>query len=208
MSPRCFLLALVLACPLVAGANQAERKQSELAALKQRLQALQQEFQQTQTQRREAADELRASEVAVSSGLRQLRQIDGERRQTESTLDALARQSEDVSARIRRQQDRLAQSLKGAYQRGQADALKLLLNGANPNQTARDMRYLAYLSRAQQAQVASLRADLARLAALQQQTRDKTNQLAQLRDARVAEQEKLLADKRAREELLQKLAAQ
>lgn len=193
---------------MAAGANQAASKQSELDALKQRLHALQQDFQQTQTQRREAADGLRESELAVSSGIRQLRRLDGERQQTETTLDSLTRQIDDVSVRIRNQQHTLAQSLKGVYQRGQGDALKLLLNGADPNQSARDMRYLAYLSRAQQAQVESLRADLARLAALQQQARDRTHRLAQLHEARAAEQEKLLADRRAREQVLQKLALQ
>ncbi|KAB2325570.1 peptidoglycan DD-metalloendopeptidase family protein [Betaproteobacteria bacterium SCN1] len=208
MNPRSLLLALLLTCPLVAGANQAERKQSELDALKLRLQTLQQEFRQTQVQRRDAADELRESELAVSNGLRALRQIDGERRQTEITLDALSRQIDEVSVRIRTQQAHLAQALRGVYRRGEGDALKLLLNGADPNQSARDLRYLAYLSRAQQAQVAALRADQAQLAALQQAARDKTDQLAALRSVRVSEQEKLLADKRAREQVLQKLATQ
>jgi septal ring factor EnvC (AmiA/AmiB activator) len=202
------LLAVTLAWPLAAGANQAASKQSELDALKQRLQSLQQEFQQTQAQRREAADGLRESELAVSSGVRQLRQIDGERQQTETTLESLNRQADAVASRIRQQQARLAQSLRGAYQRGQGDALKLLLNGEDPNQSARELRYLAYLSRAQQAQVAALRADLAQLAALQQQTRDKTDRLAQLRSTRALEQEKLLADKRARAQVLQQLSAQ
>ncbi len=205
---RSLLAVLILAWPLAASANQAASKQSELDALKQRLQALQSEFQQTQAQRREAADGLRDSELAVSSGVRQLRQIDGERQQTETTLERLNREADALSVRIRQQQDRLAQSLKGAYQRGQGDALKLLLNGEDPNQSARDLRYLAYLSRAQKAQVESLRADLAQLAALQQETRDKTARLEQLHSARTAEQEKLLADKRAREQVLQKLAAQ
>ena len=208
MNPRGLLLALLLVCPLVAGANQAERKQSELDALKRRLQTLQQEFRQTQAQRREAADELRESELAVRSGPRALHQIDGERRRTETTLEALSRQIDDVSVRIQAQQARLARTLKGAYLRGEGDALKLLLNGADPNQAARDLRYLAWLSRAQRMQVETLRADQARLAGLQQAARDKTDRLAQLRSARVSEQEKLLADQRARAQVLQKLATQ
>ncbi|MEW6119963.1 MAG: peptidoglycan DD-metalloendopeptidase family protein [Pseudomonadota bacterium] len=202
------ILALALVWPLAVGANQAERKQSELDALKRRLQTLQQEFTATQAQRKDAADELRASELAVSSGLRQLRQLDGERQQTETTLDALTRQIDATSKRIRAQQDRLARALKGSYQRGQADALKHLLNGGDPNQIARDLRYLAHLSRAQHEQVESLRADLSRLSELQQQAQEKTERLSRLRAERAAEQKKLLADKRTREALLQKLSVQ
>jgi len=199
---------LVLIWPLCASANQADRKQSELDSLKQRLQILQQEFRSTQAHRREAADELGQSERAISSALRQLRQLDGERQRAQTDLQALTQQTDATTARIRAQQAHLAQALKATYQRGQGDALKLMLNGADPNQAARDLRYLAHLSRARHETIEALRADLAKLAALQQQTEQKTTELTQLQMAREAEQKKLLADKRAREQVLQKLSVQ
>ena len=200
------LVLLALCGPLCVSANQADRKQSELDVLKQRLQALQQDFNATQAQRQEAADDLRQSERAISSAVRQLRQLDGERQRTQSDLQSLTQQADATSARIREQQAHLAQTLKGAYQRGQGDALKLMLNGSDPNQTARDLRYLAHLSRAQQGMIETLRADLAHLSALQQQATRKTTELAQLQAAHAAEQKKLLADKFAREQVLQKLS--
>ena len=208
MNFRPFLVLLVLIWPLCASANQADRKQSELDALKQRLQTLQQEFRTTQAHRREAADELGQSERAISSALRQLRQLDGERQRAQTDLQALTQQTDATTARIHAQQAHLAQALKAAYQRGQGDALKLMLNGADPNQAARDLRYLAHLSRARHETIEALRADLAKLAALQQQTEQKTTELTQLQMAREAEQKKLLADKRARERILQKLSVQ
>jgi len=205
---RPFLVLLALIWPLCASANQADRKQSELAALKQRLQTLQQEFRNTQANRQEAADELRQSERAISSAVRQLRQLDGERQRAQTDLQVLTQQADATAARIRAQQAHLAQALKAVYQRGQGDALKLILNDADPNQTARDLRYLAHLSRAQHVTIGALRVDLAKLSALQQQTEHKSTQLTQLQTAREAEQKKLLADKRAREQVLQKLSAQ
>ena len=208
MKARSWFVALALFAPLVAGANQAERKQTELDALKSRLQTLQKEFQATQSQRREATDELKSTEQAVSAGLRQLRELDGERQQTESTLEALKRQIQSVSAHIESEQARLARTLKSSHLRGEGDALKRILNGTDPNQTARDLRYLAALSRAQQAQVGQLRADLARLAELEQQAQEKTDALQRLRTAQAAEQEKLISERRAREAVLQKLSVQ
>jgi len=203
-----FLVLLLLWVPLDVSASQVDRKQSELDALKQRLQTLQQDFRDNQTHRQEAADELRQSERAISSAVRQLRQLDGERQRSQSELQSLTQHAAATSARIRTQQAHLAKTLKGAYQRGQGDALKLMLNGADPNQTARDLRYLACLSHAQQAMIETLRADLAHLSALQQQATQKTTELAQLQAAHEAEQQKLLADKRAREQVLQKLSVQ
>jgi murein hydrolase activator len=203
-----FFVFLALLGPLCASANQVDRKQSELDALKRRLQTLQQEFRDTQVHRREAADELRQSERAISDAVRQLRELESERQRAETDLQTLTQQADATAARIREQRAHLAQALKGAYQRGQGDALKLILNGADPNQTARELRYLAHLSRAQHAMIESLRADLDALTALQQQTAHKTAELAQLQAAREAEQRKLQADRLAREQVLQKLSAQ
>ncbi len=199
---------MVGAVPLGAGANQADRKQSELEALKRRLQTLQQEFRDMTAHRQETADELRQSERAISSALRQLHELDGERQRAQGSLHALSQQEAATAARIRAQQAHLAQALTAAYQRGRGDALRLILNGADPNQTARDMRYLAHVSRAQHAMIETLRADQARLVELRQQTAEESARLAQLRAAREAEQKKLLADKREREKTLQKLSAQ
>ncbi|MDO9221054.1 MAG: peptidoglycan DD-metalloendopeptidase family protein [Thiobacillus sp.] len=202
-------LALLALCwPMCAGANQVDRTQSELKALKQRLDTLQQEFHKTQTHRKEAADELRQSEQAISSGVRQLRVLDGERQRTQGELQTLTQQADATAARIRLQQASLAQALESAYRRGQGDVLKLMLNGADPNQVARDLRYLAYVSRAQHDQIEALRIEQAQLVALQDAAAQKTSQLTQLQAMRAVENQQLLADKRAREQVLNKLSAQ
>jgi septal ring factor EnvC (AmiA/AmiB activator) len=204
---RTILILLLLASPLCVSANQAASKQSELEALKRRLQTLQQAFRSTQANRKEAADELRESERAISSAVRQLRELDNERQRTQGELRTLTQQAEAAEARIQLHQDRLALALRAVYRRGQGDVFKLILNGADPNQTARDLRYLAHLSRAQNAQIEALRTDLAELAALREQAAQKTTTLTQLQAAHEAEQKKLLADKWAREQVLQKLSA-
>jgi septal ring factor EnvC (AmiA/AmiB activator) len=204
--PSLVLLALIW--PLCASANQVDRKQAELDALKQRLQTLQQEFRDTQVHRREAVDELRQSERAISNAMRQLRQLESERERAQTELQTLSQQADATTLRIREHQEHLGRAMKGAYQRGQGDALKLILNGADPNQAARDLRYLAHLSRAQHAMIETLRADLAQLIALQQKTEQKTSELTQLQVAREAEQKTLLAENLAREQMLQKLSAQ
>lgn len=206
MNGKQFLALLLLCGPLYAAADQVDRKRSELDALKRRLQTLQQQFRDTQATRQEAADELRESERAISSAVRQLRQLDEERTHARGDLQKLSEQARVTADRVAEQQRRLAQALKSAYRRGQGDALKLMLNGGDPNQAARDLRYLSHVSRARHAMIETLRADLAQLATLERQAEQKASELAQLQAAREAEQQKLVADKRAREQLLQKLS--
>lgn len=183
-------------------------RQSELDALKRRLDALQQETRRTEATQKEAADELRVSERAISDAVRSLRELDGARKEAGSELAALNHQAERVEARVRQQQAQLAKALRAAHRRGEADALRLLLDGSDPNQTARELRYLAHISRAQQAQIEALRSELATLAALRDTIEQKNARLVQLRTARETEQQRLFAERTARAQVLDTLSAQ
>lgn len=208
MNGKQFLALLLLCGPLCVQADQVARKRSELDALKQRLQTLQQQFRDTQANRQEAVDQLRESERAISTAVRQLRQLDVARTRARGELDKLSEQARLTADRVAEQQNHLAQALKSTYQRGQGDPLKLMLNGGDPNQAARDLRYLSHVSRARQEMIETLRADLAQLATLERQAAQKTSELTKLQAAREAEQQKLVADKQAREQVLQKLSLQ
>ncbi len=135
------LILLALLWPQVAGANEVESKKSELEALKQRLQSLQREFRAAEEHRTEATDELRQSERSISEAVRQLRQLEQDQRQANAELGALQEESAATEKRIEQQQASLNDALRAAHQRGQGDALRLMLSGKDPNQTARDLRY-------------------------------------------------------------------
>jgi murein hydrolase activator len=202
------LMLLALLWPQAAGANEVESKKSELDALKQRLQSLQHEFRAAEEHRTEAADELRQSERNISEAMRQLRELEQEQRRANAELTALQEASAATEKRIEQQQESLSEAIRAAHQRGQSDALKLMLSGRDPNQTARDLRYLASLSRAQLELIESLKTDLAKLEQLKTEASNKSAILAELREARLKEQKKLQSEKSDREKLLSKLAAQ
>jgi len=203
-----FFILLALLWPQVAGANEVESKKSELEALKNRLQALQSEFRAAEEHRTEAADELRQSERAISEAMRQMRQLEQQQRRANTDLKSLQQEAAETEKRIGRQQASLSSAIQASHQRGQGDALKLILSGADPNQTARDLRYLASLSRAQLELIESLRADLAKLEQLQSEAARKSTVLTELHQARLEEQKKLQSERREREQLLSKLSAQ
>ena len=205
---RWLLICWLVTLPLAASAGEADTRKSELQALRARLQNLQKEYQAAQDSKLEVSDGLRKSERAISESARQLREMENRLHTAQGELQEVRAQAQATQVRIHLQQARLGAALKATYQRGQADALKLLLNGADPNQSARDLHYLATLSRAQRALIDTLRTDLAQLASLQETAADKTQTLAQIQTARQTEQQKLLADKRERQQVLQKLSTQ
>ena len=210
MSKRCLGLLICVwgALPLLAVAGEADTRKSELQALRARLQTLQQEYQSAQESKLEVSDSLRKSERAISASARQLREMENNLLAAQGELQQLRERTLATQARIQQQQMRLGAVLKATYQRDRPDALKLLLNGANPNQAARDLHALAGLTQAQHALIDSLRTDLAQLEQLHLAATDKTQTLAQIQAAHQTEQQKLLADKREREQVLLKLSTQ
>jgi septal ring factor EnvC (AmiA/AmiB activator) len=203
-----FLLLLASLWPTIVGANEVESRKAELEALKQRLQSLQREFRAAEEHRSEAADELRKSERAISDAMRELRSLQDQQRRASSDLRELEEQAVLVEQSIERQQDKLAAAIRATYQRGQADALKLLLSGRDPNQTARDLRYLAALSRAQLDLIESLRADLAQLESLRSEAERKSTAIAELQRASREERQRLQSERREREVVLSRLSDQ
>jgi septal ring factor EnvC (AmiA/AmiB activator) len=181
---------------------------TELQSLRDRLQKLQQEYQRTRESSAEAADALKQSERAISEAGRKLHQLEGEQRVVQAALKTASDQSRQTVADIQQRQARLSELFRQAYMRGGGDALKLLLNGQNPSQSARDLRYLSYLSRAQMQLIEELRAGLARLDVLKQSASEKDRALTEIRQAQLKERENLLKEKQSRQKVLNQLAGE
>ncbi len=199
-----FLLAFLA---LIAQPSWADGK-SELQSLRERLQKLQQEYQRTRESSAEAADALKASERAISEAGRKLHRLEREQHDVQAGLKSVAAEAERTRAEIRQRQARLGEMTRQAYMRGGGDALKLILNGDNPSQAARDLHYLSYLSRAQLRLIDEMRASLARLAELKQSADEKDRALAEIRQAQLKERETLLRERQARQKVLNKLAGE
>lgn len=204
MKPHVLLLFIFAFIAQPAGAD----SKSELESLRERLQKLQQEYQRNRESSAEAADALKQSERAISEAGRKLHQLEREQRNAQAAVRAATAESEKTSADIRQRQERLREMFRQAYMRGGGDALKLMLNGQNPSQAARDLHYLSYLSRAQTQLIEELRQDLTRLAELKVSAAEKDRALAEIRQAQLKERETLLKEKQARQKVLNRLAGE
>lgn len=183
-------------------------KKTELESLRERLQRLQQEYLVTRESRAEAVDALKQSERAISETVASLRKLESEQRTTQGELKSVSEESTQTHANIQERQMRLGEMLKQAYMRGGGDAMKLLLNGQNPSQAARDLHYLSYLTRAQAKLIDALRSDLFRLAELKQSAQEKDRALAEIKKAQLQQRASLLKERNNRQTVLTKLAGQ
>lgn len=199
-----WLIGLLFLYPALA--DELEQRRSELDELQTRIQAVEQLIQRIESERQAEAAELARAERAVSAASRQLREVE---QQLEAALMRVAEHEQAaglVAARIEEHTAELAAWLRRQYMHGGHD-MSTVFVGRNPNQIARDLRYIESLSTARAELVASLRRDHAEYAALLERANQERDQLVELRSTQQARQNSLEQSRRARAEVLAKTTA-
>lgn len=199
----CLLAALLL--PSSALASQ----ETDLEKLRQRLAAIQRDFEQASESRSEVADALRDSERAISDSNRNLAQLARQRRKADLELDRLQQRTAELRTDYDAQRSLLGRLLYRQYVGGiDQDYLKLLLNSQEPNQLARELRYYDYIARARAETLQKLRGGLAALQAATRETLAKQQEIAALQSSEKKELNQLQREQDKRRQTLRKIAQQ
>jgi septal ring factor EnvC (AmiA/AmiB activator) len=194
---------LLLSTAFAAGVDS---KKDQLQDLKGRIEALRREVAAGEESRAYAADQLRETESAISSANRLLRELGAERDELKAQLSDLDAQSQRLDRQTGAQQSQLARLLNRQFVGGDADALKLLLSGHDPNQSARDTYFLTQLSRAKADLIQQLRAVAAEKKHLADAARARQAQLAEIERRQQESHAQLLERKQQRLTTLAALA--
>lgn len=198
-------MALTSAPPLAQQTNPRAaigEKRSDLKEVQERIRELQQQITKNEESREDAAEALRETEQAISSGQRRLRELAEARRAAEAELGRITAAGEALEARIKSQQAELEKLLTRFYVGGQAQGLRHLLSGSDPNQLARDLYYLKQLSRSEADLISDLRVSLAEQKSLLETARITHDALAEIEIERKAEIAQLAEQQRKRKTVL------
>ncbi len=197
-SLRLFLAAVAALFMTAATGVQAGPK-DELKDIRDRIEALQKRLTESEGSKAEVADSLRDSERAVSETSRKLYQLSGQRRQVNSALSRLQSRTGVVENDIADEQATLSRLLYQQYVGGQSDVIKLVLNGEDPNEIARQLHYLSYVSQARAELLANLRENLATLEKLTGESRRKSSELHALQSEETLQMRRLEKEKAERQ---------
>ena len=181
---------------------------ADLRELRSRIESLKNDIASKEESRNEARDALRESERAISEANRELRGLVVERQNARNELARLGAEARGIESELGSRQDAIGHMLTLRYFGGDVDYLKLMVSGQDPNQTARDLHYYSYVSRAQAALIRTLRANLARLRELEDETRDKTEELAEIEAEQKKERDRIAREQTSRKKVLEKVSAQ
>ncbi|OIR18250.1 murein hydrolase activator EnvC precursor [mine drainage metagenome] len=198
----------LLAMLLLAGVAQATQ-QDDLEKLRKRISVLQQDFDKSNESKAEAADNLRESERAISNSNRKLHELALQQQSANRELTQLQQRASAIDGELQGQQAMLGRLLYQQYMNGgEQEYLRLLLNNDDPNQIARELRYYEYIARNRAATLQSLRSGRARLQAVTDQARQKSDEIASLQAEERDQRRHLEQDKRARQQMLNKISLQ
>jgi murein hydrolase activator len=205
---RLLSLLLCAACSSAHAERAVQTSPEQLRALQQRMEALRDDLNQSESAQREARDELRSSDKVISDATRALRDISARRKDVEGTLTRTRGAIKDDEDTLRAQQAQLVQLLRGHQLAGEADALRHLLSGTDPNQSARDLYYLRSLSKSQLDLMATHREALEHHRELLAQQDAQLEQLRSLEAAGARERERLQSEHEVRRKVLARISTQ
>jgi murein hydrolase activator len=197
---------------LAAAAAQAATREEDLAALRSRIDSLRTELEGRESDRREARDALRASEVAISGANRALKAQESAAREAREEIGRIGARRGQQERALEAQQEALGRLLAAravAELSGRApDVVRVALSGEDLGDAARKLHYLAYVSRDAARVIESQRAGLAELARLKEASEGKARELAAIEIESRAAREQLLKERREQKRVFERVSAE
>jgi murein hydrolase activator len=194
------------------GASAGTAREEDLAALRARIESLRTELEGRESDRREARDALRASEVAISDANRALHAVEAEARAARAAITDIAARSAEQEHSLEAGEAALGRLLAAraiARVSGAApDFVRIALSGEDLADVARKLHYLTYLSRAAAQMIEVHRSGLAEAARLKTDSEAKVHELAVIEARGRNDRERLLKERREHLRLLERIAGE
>lgn len=182
-------------------------KKDELNQLRERIGQLQKDLASSEESRTEAADALRSSEKAISEVNRNLVALGREQAAITRNLAALKRQIDANRADTGRHQALLARMIRHQYMHGNADGLRLMLEGRELSEVERQLHYFGYIGRARATIIGQLKLNAGKLAELEAATREQQQELAANAEQQRKARDALQAERFARQKVYSRIKA-
>lgn len=179
------------ATPAVAANQQLGTMQSQIKEQQKTIKLSKQELAKLNTQ-------LKADEQAISAAAAKLNQTRQQLKQNQQNLATLQKDKLALEVQAKHQKQLLAKQAESAFQAGNHDYLKLLLNQQDPAKLSRSLDYYDYLNKARIEAIDALRATRDKLAKNQLATKETETRLQTLLAEQQEHHQTLLASQQSR----------
>ncbi|HDN9006773.1 TPA: peptidoglycan DD-metalloendopeptidase family protein [Aeromonas veronii] len=186
-----FCLSIGASKPALAANQQLGTMQSQIKEQQKTIKLSKQELAKLNTQ-------LKADEQAISAAAAKLNQTRQQLKQNQQKLATLQKDKLALEVQAKHQKQLLAKQAESAFQAGNHDYLKLLLNQQDPAKLSRSLDYYDYLNKARIEAIDALRVTRDKLAKNQQATKETETRLQTLLAEQQEHHQTLLASQQSR----------
>ncbi|MBB2496813.1 murein hydrolase activator EnvC family protein [Aquipseudomonas ullengensis] len=200
-------LALILLTALFAPAYADEKAdaQQQLDAARADIGELKKLLEQLQKEKSGVQKDLKRTETEMGSLEKQVKGLQQEMKQSEQELQRLDQEKKKLQQSRLEQQRLIGIQARAAYQGGQQEPLRLLLNQQQPEKFSRTLTYYDYLGKARLEQLATFNETLRQLANVENDITTQQNQLQEQKSALDGRREQLASVRKERQLALAKL---
>lgn len=188
--------ALFFCLSFIAGKAMAANQQ--LGTMQSQIKEQQQTIKLSKQELAKLNTQLKADEQAISAAAAKLEQTKQQLKQNQQKLVGLQQDKLDLEQQASHQKQLLAKQAESAFQAGNHDYLKLLLNQQDPAKLSRSLDYYDYLNKARIEAIDALRTTRTKLAKNQQATKETENKLQTLLSEQQQHHQSLLASQQSR----------
>lgn len=186
-----FFVSFFIAAPLMADERRDTLHQIEMA--KQEVAELEKVLSQLKVKRGASQKELRKIQTDIANLEKKIAELRKEQTDTESKLVWLEEEQQKTELKRQEQEQIFATQAKAAYEGGQQEYLKLLLNQQEPEKVSRMLVYYDYLSQARLVQLSEFQETIKQLQAIEAEMQQYREQLAAQDETLKAQHEELAA---------------
>ncbi len=206
---RTFLFILLSCAFTVAvAADQRAQTKQEIAQAAKDIAELKKQLSKIQQEKTSAEQALKKTETEIGELEKQVDDLQQQEKKTEQELDLLDKQKKKLHSSRLDQQKLIAIQARAAYQAGQQEPLRLLLNQQQPEKFSRNLTYYQYIGKARQQQINEFNETIRQITNISTQITEQQNNLAEQRASLLSKQESLKTLRQQRQQKVASLSQQ
>ncbi len=148
------LISLLLICwSGLLAANELSQAQQEAAQVKKDIAELQKLIKSTESEKSAALKSLKETEQEIGKLQQKINELESQLKDNSKQIELLHQQERELQSLQQQQQKLIAIQTRAAYQAGQKEPLRLLLNQQNPAQASHNLTYYKFMHQARQQQL-------------------------------------------------------
>lgn len=203
-----FCLIPTLLQPMAVNADERQKQERELAAVREKIKTLQKQIRADEGKQTEVEKKLRTVETKLGQVQRSLNQLTGQIKTNKKRLSALQKERRQLQSKLKEQRTLLIKQLRSAYMGGQREQIKLILNQEDPAELSRLSTYYDYINKARTEQIKATQNTMRELLAVGQEIKDRNASLVTLKEQQEKQRHALNKSRDARQSVLKRIRAQ